>query len=274
MDSAENRTVVSAEQFLSLSSFLYQASGIYLANNEKNYNLIYNRTLSLCRKHSISSLNDLIARLKNDRLIQSNFVESMTTNTTSFFRESNHFDFLSDFYQQKTSQFKPGEPILMWCAACSTGEEPYSLAMTALETPPMAKHGFKILATDISPKVVSHAKRGYYHIKSDSSFPKEFLSKYFIKRGIEEYQVADSLSNKVQFANLNLKFDYPFTKQFDVVFCRNVLIYFEIHDIAEIIDKMVSAMKIGGILFLGHCEVAMGKHEKLKKLGPAIFQKI
>lgn len=259
----------SQKEFLLLASHIKKLAGINLPLSDKNKTLLSVRLQKLERKGICSSYAEVIEAVqRGDISIIAAFVFAMTTNTTSFFRENDHYEILKGLLPQ----FKG--PVRIWSSPCSTGEEPYSLAMTAEEILG-DKTEYKILATDINEIVLRIARRGEYPINRLNDI-KPSMSKYFtdFQDGDERrIKISSYLQSKVHFGQFNLLLDYPFDHPFDVIFCRNVLIYFEKKDVEYVVKKMRDNLKRGGYLFLGHSESAAGTVPGLKRVGPAVFMK-
>jgi len=202
-------------------------------------------------------------------------IELITVNETYFFREEN---LLNEFQRVVLSQYKertPGNPLRIWCSACSSGEEPYTLAILIEETGLFENGSVEIIASDINKKVLSKAKRGLYNKKSFSfrTMPKEILDKYFISYE-EEYKIRDSIRFMVDFRCLNLLDDNIAEKigEVDIIFCRNVLIYFDMKAINKVISSLYNVLKTGGYLFLGHAETITGMNTGFKTIyAPSAF---
>jgi len=188
-------------------------------------------------------------------------IELITVNETYFFREEN---LLEEFQKVILPQYKdrtPSYPLRIWCAACSSGEEPYTLAILTKEAGLFEDGAIEIIASDINKKVLQKAKRGIYNKKSFSfrTMPEEILHKYFISFE-EEYKVRDSIREMVDFRCLNLLDEHIVQKigTVDIIFCRNVLIYFDKKAIHKVVRSLYDALKTGGYLLLGHAETITG----------------
>ncbi|MCE3252188.1 MAG: protein-glutamate O-methyltransferase CheR [Cellvibrio sp.] len=197
-------------------------------------------------------------------------VDLLTTNETYFFREPAHFHFLRDdiIPQQGANKMR------VWCAASSTGEEPHSIAMVLAET--LGKCDWDILATDISSKVLEHARTGVYRAERINHIPADYLKKY-CRRGIGDYEgmlaVVPSLRSRISFEQHNLLHARENNAQFDVIFLRNVLIYFDNETKQKVIDNMLQSLRPGGWLILGHCESLQGLDVGVKTIKPSIYRK-
>jgi chemotaxis protein methyltransferase CheR len=267
------------EGFLAVAKLLKELSGIALEGNAKNNSLMASRLSSILRQKKIKNYNDYLKYLKqNGQAAQNEFVSALTTNTTQFFRESAHFEHLCSYLptimQKKMSR---GESELrVWCAASSTGQEPYSILINILETlPQMTQWSLKFLATDIDLKVLEKASNGNYSLEEMESLPPMFRMKYFemLKDADKKYfQTKIDYSKIIHFAEFNLLDDpYPFQHKFDVVFCRNVLIYFERDEAEKVVSKILGCMNEGGVLYLGHSEGGLMQSKLGESIGPATY---
>ena len=207
-------------------------------------------------------------------------IDVVTTNKTEFFRESPHYDYLT---QAVLPQLLEGSKIgrhkvLIWSAGCSTGEEPYTLAMVLSEFAKACPgFSFNILATDISTTVLEKAQLGVYDIDKISALPLLLQRRYFI-RGNDKNRfcarVIPEIRNNIQFRRLNLlDKEYRIRNQVDIIFCRNVFIYFNRVTQQSVIDKFIERLRPGGYLFLGHTETLAGTKSGLFSVAPAVFRK-
>lgn len=262
-----------------VKNILYSLTGITLSENKDI--MITNRLDKL--KRNIGSNLDIVELLKEieDGKYTTEFINTFTTNKTHFFREDFHFVDLRDRvlpefnHQRKT--------INMYCSASSTGEEPYSMAMTVKEVSSIMKAN--IIATDIDTNVLQQAADGIYRYqKSSKEFPDWIQPQKYFKRRVEKnfsgdeifIKANDNLKEMITFAQMNLSDDsYPFEKNFfDVIFCRNVLIYFSFEDQNIILKKLFSHLKIGGTLYIGHSENPHDLINYVKRVGQNIFIKL
>jgi chemotaxis protein methyltransferase CheR len=267
----------SEDEFTRLSATLRRLTGIHLPLNDKNLALMSSRLMKL-RSEGISSYRDLLMAMeKRDMRILHLFVSAMTTNTTHFFREEDHFPILARVVQERVLSLPQGSPpeIRVWCAASSTGEEAYALAITLHELQNRCQFTPRLLATDVDFKVLARAKTGIYSAKQMENVPSSLLNKYFApfdEDGNRWYRVTESLKSMIQFGRFNLLKNYPFRYQFDVIFCRNVLIYFEKESVQYVIRQMTQVLRPGGHLFLGHSEAVAGMFPGLRREGPAVYR--
>ena len=262
-----------------VKSILYSLTGITLTENKDI--MINNRLDKLKRNTKYSgNIENLLSEIANGKYI-TEFINTFTTNKTHFFREDFHFVDLKDRVLPNFSNSR--DEIKMYCSAASTGEEPYSMAMTVKEADALLNAS--IMATDIDTDVLQQAANGIYRFqKSSKEFPEWIKPQKYFKRRIQKnlvgdevlIKVNDDLKKMVTFAQMNLNdHEYPFSKhQFDVVFCRNVLIYFSVEDQNTILKKLFSLLKIGGTLYIGHSENPHDLINYSKRVGQNIFVKI
>jgi chemotaxis protein methyltransferase CheR len=251
-----------------LRKFLRDRSGLVLAI-EKQY-LAESRLLPLARRNGMSTLAELIERLRNRTPppLATQVVEAMTTNETFFFRDKIPFDHFRDTIMPGLIAARAREKrIRIWCNAASTGQEPYSLAM-ALKSMGSAIAGYRIdiVATDLSSDVLEKAKAGIYsQFEVQRGLPVQTLLKFFDQVG-ESWQLAPDLRSMVQFRPLNLLNDFSALGTFDVVFCRNVLIYFDQENKIATLNRIARQMPGDGFLVLGAAETVIGLTEAFKPL--------
>lgn len=240
--------------FERVRKMIVNAAGISLADSKQS--MVYSLLAKRLRAVNINRFQTYLDQLENNPRNPEweHFVNALTTNLTSFYRESHHFDLL----KQQLQHLRGKGDIRIWCSAASTGEEPYTLAITAMEafnstTPPVS-----ILATDIDTKVLETARKGVYRMDQTDKIPKDILKKYFLKgNGASEglIRVRPELQKLIQFRQLNLLApDWPIQAGFDAIFCRNVMIYFEKDVQFEILKRFAPLMNTGGLLYAGHSE--------------------
>jgi chemotaxis protein methyltransferase CheR len=208
-------------------------------------------------------------------------LDCISTNLTEFFREAAHFDFLAEkalpaLLEKKRK--KREKKIRIWSAGCSTGEEPYSISMILAECiEQLGEWDIKILATDLSTRVLKKAMQGVYAKDRLKGIPLQMLNAYF-EKGVhnfkDHYRVKDFLRNMIVFRRLNLiDGAFPFKGQFDFIFCRNVMIYFHKQTQAELVSKFYQHLAPDGYLFLGHSESLAGTETRFRYVRPTIYQK-
>ncbi len=251
---------ISPATFTFLNALLKERSGIHL-QQDKEY-LLENRLLPIIRQHNIASIDALAQQLQsspNDALCNE-IIEAMTTNETLFFRDTKPFDALRDTILPAVTEHSSGNTIRIWSAACSSGQEPYSLAITLLENPQLLNgKTVEIHASDIDNTILEKAKTGIYsQFEVQRGLPITLLLKYFTQEG-EKWQIKDDVKSHITFAQHNLiSSNYSILGTFDIIFCRNVLIYFEEETKRTILNNLQSVLAPNGFLFLGSSETTFG----------------
>jgi chemotaxis protein methyltransferase CheR len=271
----------SARQLDRARSLAYAHSGITLGDNKDV--MISNRLDKLKRSLNSEDIDTLLALVEKGEHIET-FVSTFTTNKTNFFRESFHFDDLKERVIKQAIESAQG--LKIYCSAASTGEEPYSILMTIEQANTEYRttlSNYSLIATDIDLDVLKHAENGIYEWnKNADDFPSWIKPANYFKRkphptkeGDYLVKVKDNLSRKVRFDQMNLmSASYPFKpEEFDVVFCRNVLIYFNQDDQNSILKKLFRTLKLGGTLYLGHSESPLELAPFVERCGQNIFVK-
>ncbi|WP_233712902.1 MULTISPECIES: CheR family methyltransferase [unclassified Helicobacter] len=266
-----------------IQEYLYKITGIYLDTSKQT--MIKNRLETLKKFpvfEGITTTGELIALASRNAQARQLFINAFTTNQTDFFREKAHFQDMLD--RVLPSLFKNQFNIRIYCAASSTGEEPYSIAATVLHASEIynSSCNVEILASDIDTSVLQEAEEGLFTLSPTLNLPNWVnMDKYFdtlqkCADGTRKIRAKDELKRMIKFFPLNL-FDnnYPFRKdEFDVIFCRNVLIYFKVHDQNTILHRLFRHLKMNGTLYIGHAEDVLGLKEKLERLGNKTYIKI
>ncbi len=267
-----NYMTLKDNHFHYICSIVNQLSGIVL--NEGKRTLVKSRISKRIRALKLQSFEQYVDYLNSQTDSQeiSKMIDVITTNKTSFFREPVHFDYLTEkiFPELKSHR------IRFWSAACSSGEEPYSLAMLLREKiSDIDKRDVKILATDISSSMRDRAVNASYKKDHISHLPVEYLNKYFYKiKGLEEqYKIKDNIQNMVQVSLLNLMDHWPMKGPFDVIFCRNVMIYFDTQTQEKLVNRFWDLLPANGYLFVGNAECLSRIAHKFKYVNPAIYKK-
>ncbi|UPA08141.1 protein-glutamate O-methyltransferase [Borrelia hermsii DAH] len=269
---------INQEELSRLTKIIYNNFGINL--NEKKKLLIESRLSSIIKAKNLSSFTEYINYLENQKnqisLIE--LVDKISTNHTYFFREPNHFEFLENKLLPKMlkQMMQSEEEIRIWSAGCSSGEEAYTIAMILNEYIDNNKIHckVKILATDISITVLNEAKRGIYPEDRVKTLPKHLKNKYLNKLTNNKFEVKDILKKMIQFKKLNLMNEFfPFKKKFDLIFCRNVMIYFDEKTRNKLAEKFNQHLKNDSYLFIGHSETIRG-NKNLEYIMPATYKKI
>ncbi len=260
------------KDFTILSAKAYDISGIVLGDHKKE--LVYSRIARRVRKLQLSNFTQYCGYLETHEDTETNeFLNAITTNLTSFFRESHHFEFLSKVVIPEWKKKGTQHPIRIWSSACSTGPEPYSIAITLSKNMSVKSHDIKILATDLDSDVLKKARTGIYSLEDIEQLPKDYLSSFQRKKDSDVGQVKESLRDMVQFNRLNLLGPWPIKNKFDVIFCRNVVIYFNKETQIELFGRLADQLNPGGYLFIGHSETLHGVSEQFDSKGRTIYQK-
>ncbi|CAI9415975.1 Chemotaxis protein methyltransferase 1 [Pleomorphomonas sp. T1.2MG-36] len=249
-----------------LRQFLKSRSGLVLSN-EKQY-LIESRLLPVARKAGLQSIAALVAKLKEPRetVLAEAVVEAMTTNESFFYRDKTPFEHFTQMMMPELLKARASQKkIRIWCAAASTGQEPYTLAMCLKEMESkLAGWRIEILGTDISNEVLDRAKAGTYtQFEVQRGLPIQLLLKYFTQQG-ESWTIAPQLRSMVQWKKFNLLESFAGFGQFDIVFCRNVLIYFDQTTKVDILGRIAKTMTPDGYLVLGAAETVVGLTDAFK----------
>lgn len=267
-------SILSDEIYTKFCDLIYLKSGIFLTDRKKE--LLQARVGKILRKRNIPSYKEYLTIVNNDKTGRElvDLLNAISTNLTYFFREENHFMFLENII--KEGYFNRPIVYRIWSSACSTGEEPYSIAMTLKEKLPEDKsRNIKILATDIATDVLQRAIAGNYSNNSCDKLPQNYLHKYFsASSGINCIKIKENIKNMVLFKRLNLIANFPFKNKFDIIFCRNVMIYFDRQTQQKIVQKFYDCMNIGSYLFIGHSESLNSISHGFKYIKPAIYKKI
>jgi chemotaxis protein methyltransferase CheR len=278
MDHFSKAYVLSDEEFTKFKNLVYKIVGINLNDTKKM--LLISRLSKRLRVLGLSNFSDyydyLVAEgARHDEL--NTFVNLITTNKTDFFREQHHFDLLSSQVLPRLAQrVRRGQQknIRIWSAGCSTGEEPYTMAMVVQEFLRTSgeRLDIRILATDIDTSVLAHAQAGIYRRNRISGVANEYLQRYFHNHDGESLVVDNSLKAMIRFGRFNIMHDFPFKFGFDVIFCRNVLIYFSPQDRKHLVAKYCSVLRPDGCLALGHSESLVVDSLPLRSLGTTFYQ--
>ncbi|MDR1050297.1 MAG: protein-glutamate O-methyltransferase [Deltaproteobacteria bacterium] len=271
-------------EYQTIAVFVHKASGINLLDGKKELvrARLAKRISQLQMKNFKSYFQYVMTDSSGDELVF--LLDALATNLTSFWREPQHFDFMTKTFvpELEARRKRPGgggPRMRVWSAACSSGEEPYTIAMVVMERSPFFANGgdFRILATDLSTKVLNVAKRGQYGPESVKNIPPAPLGLYMTKtpaeRGGHIYQIKPEVRRIISFRRFNLMDPMPFKGPMDLIFCRNVMIYFDRDTIARLVDKFYGLLEVGGYLFIGHSESLSGLDHKLQYVAPCIYRK-
>lgn len=259
--------------FARVKAIIYRTAGINLGDSKKQ--LVYSRLARRLRALGLGNFDEYLAYLEHHNSEQQEFINALTTNLTAFFRESHHFSILSDFAKNKRNS---PDKLRVWCAASSTGEEPYSIAMTLVEafgsyTPPV-----EIIASDIDSAVLQFAEQGVYSIDRLDALTLEQKKNFFLRgkgKNSGKAKVIDKLRQLVSFKQINLlEQDWRLKPGFDVIFCRNVMIYFDKPTQIKLLERMVRLLKPDGIYIAGHSESFSNATHLVRLIGKTTYQRV
>ena len=254
------------QDFDSVRKMIYDHAGISL--NPSKQEMVYSRLVKRLRANNLTAFSDYIALLqRGNRAELQAFVNALTTNLTFFFREEHHFKILAEHVRPRKT------PVSLWCSACSTGEEAYSMAITMADlygtlTPPV-----RILASDVDTTVLEKAKSGIYDKAQTEKIPDEQFRKYFIEIPGKGAKIRPEIREMVAFRQINLLDEgWPVRGYFDAIFCRNVMIYFDKKTQAAILGKFASLLQQDGLLFAGHSESFHHVPELFRLRGKTVYE--
>ncbi len=265
----ERDLVLTDADFTRIRELIYQRAGIVLAEHKRE--MVYSRLAKRLRHHGMTRFTDYLVRLERQPEAKEweAFTNALTTNLTAFFREAHHFPLLAEHIKNKQ------DPVTIWCSAASTGEEPYSLAMTLLETLGAKAAQAKVIATDIDTDALARARAGVYPLEQVRKLD-EVRVKRFFQKGTGNHagfaRVRPEVSALVEFLPLNLlASQWPIKGPFDAVFCRNIMIYFDKDTQSKILKRFAPLMKPDGLLFAGHSENFSYISDAFKLRGQTVY---
>lgn len=261
--------VLSDKDFKGFRQLIFDEAGIHMSDAKKP--LISGRLAKRLAQHGVDSYGDYYKIVTQDPKERQMAVDLLTTNETFFFREPKHFEFLA---QTIVPACANANPLRVWSGASSTGEEPYTIAMTLAEA--LGHWRFEILASDISTRVLATARKALYPIEDAQDIPKAFRSKYCLKGvGSQEgwFLMDQPIRNRVQFEQINLNTALPDVGVFDVIFLRNVMIYFNTETKREVVARLLQRLRPGGYFIISHSESLHGVTEDLQMVKPSIYRK-
>lgn len=266
----------SEKDFKFIRDLISDRTGIVLADHKVD--MVYGRLSRRLRELNLSSFNQYLGNLESDEQELIHFVNALTTNLTAFFREKHHFEFMTSDLLPKLIKKKTNKRLRIWSAGCSSGEEPYTIAMTVGSLLPDSRGwDAKILATDLDSNMVTKASNGIYTEERVNGLSKEQMKKWVSKgRGDNSSMVkmSDKLREMITFKQLNLMHEWPMKGPFDIIFCRNVLIYFNKETQAMLFDRYADMLAPDGHLFIGHSESMYKICDRFNLLGKTIYKKI
>ena len=263
---------MSYENFLHIREVAHRITGITLSDHKQN--MIYGRLARRLRALNLTSFDDYCKLLVDDTPEVNEFINAITTNLTAFFREKHHFDFLKNTALPRLLRNNVrSKRLRIWSAGCSTGEEPYSIAMTLAACSGFAHWDAKILATDLDSNVVAKGQAGIYQEDRCTGIPDEYTR--YLKRNPStgEIKVRESVQKSIAFKQLNLLHSWPMKGPFDVIFCRNVVIYFDQETQKKLFARYHQILADGGYLFIGHSENLSRVSSDFTSLGKTMYQK-
>ena len=270
---------ITDKEFQLISSLIYNNFGINITHEKRS--LIVCRLQKILQRSNFENFNEYYEYILSDSTGEAilELVNRITTNYTFFNREKDHFDYfiqvsLPDIMANLRK--KRVNDLRIWCAGCSTGQEPYMLAILMLEAFGEEYRSWNagILATDISNQVLTVAQEGVYTTDSIESIPKHLRLKYFTKKGEDKWAVSQQLKKEVTFRRFNLMNEqFPFKKPFHIIFCRNVMIYFDQTTRDALIKRFHDSMEVGGYFFIGHSETINRGQSPFRYIKPAIYKK-
>jgi len=269
---AQNREFAWTDRdFDRVRELIYQRAGIDLQAGK--HAMVYSRLSRRLRETGHTSFSEYLTWLeRTDGAEWQEFVNALTTNLTSFFREQHHFEILTQTLAQR-----PSGPWKVWCNAASTGEEPYSIVMTAFDALGKGANAFRLTASDIDSKVLAHAAQGVYRADALKGVSQAQLQKYFL-RGTNGntgmVRARPEMRAAIDFISVNLiRDDWPFREPFDLVFCRNVMIYFDGPTQRRVLERIHRVMKPGGMLFVGHAENFSDSRDLFTLRGKTVYER-
>ncbi len=266
------------DEFHRIRELIYKLAGISLADGKKD--LVYRRLSGRVTQLGLTSFSDYYDLLMRDSTNElQTFCDSLTTNFTSFFREQHHFDFLQRQYLPGLSDnaSRLGNRLRIWSAGCSSGEEPYSIAITLRDHfRDVDRWDTRILATDLDTQVIETCKSGIYSDERLEKVPSAARKRWFSPNAAQPgtFKVNSRLQSMITFKQLNLMSPWPMKGPFDIIFCRNVIIYFDKQTQARLVDRFADLLADGGYLIIGHSESLLNVSERFELTGKTIHRKI
>ncbi|WP_028578450.1 CheR family methyltransferase [Desulfomicrobium escambiense] len=277
--SGQNAPLMTDRELKQFSEFIYSELGIKITQAKKTMlQARLQRRLRTLNMRSYGQYLEYLQSLKGLEVELPQMVDAVTTNTTSFFREPRHFEFLSQTILPQWQKKNAGRVFTVWNAGCSSGEEPYTTAMTLMDYHErVSPLRFSIVATDISTDILHKAARAVYEEEKIATIPVEFRRKYLLRskdKNMRMVRIAPELRETVSFRRLNFMDNFQFREKMDLIFCRNVMIYFDKKTQNELVQKFCNHLEPGGHLFIGHSESLAGTGLPLQQLAPATYVRI
>ena len=269
----DQELLLTDEQFEFIRQFVHARSGIALSAGKRD--LVYGRLRHRLRAHQMSGFDEYCALLKRRPETESReLINAITTNLTAFFREAHHFEFVRDKLMPAwlTSPHRPPR-IRLWSAGCATGEEPYSLAITVLDALGGRPADLDILATDIDTQVLADAATATYAAERIKPLRPAYRRWFQPTGGGEKIRVAKEITDLIRFRQLNLSKPWPSAGPFDLIFCRNVVIYFDKETQRNLFERLADALVPNGHLVIGHSETLFNMTDRFELIGRTIYRK-
>lgn len=271
--------LMTAGELKRFSEFIYTELGIKITPAKKTMlQARLQRRLRTLNLRSYGDYLDYLQSLQGLEVELPQMVDAVTTNTTSFFREPKHFEFLTTRILPNWTKSHPHGVFSIWNAGCSSGEEPYSTAMVLLDYGQrVSPVRFSIVATDISTEILHQATRAVYEEEKIGTIPLNFRSKYLLRskdKNKRLVRMAPEVRATVSFRRLNFMDDFQFREEMDLIFCRNVMIYFDKKTQQALVQKFCDHLVPGGHLFIGHSESLAGTNLPLRQLAPSTYQRL
>jgi chemotaxis protein methyltransferase CheR len=266
------------QEFQAIRDLVYDRFGINLTEQKRG--LVVGRLQKVLRQRGMTCFGEYYRQLQSDPSgsMISELIDRISTNHTFFFREPDHFSFLRETVLPQLRQSNVREKDMrLWCAAAATGEEPYTLAMVLMDffSDQYVAWQAGLLATDISDRALSTAKRACYSSERVQHMPPLFKQRFLQKKGADEWEVIDKVRREVVYRRFNLmNTTFPFKRPFDIIFCRNVMIYFDTPTRQALVQRLCSVLRPGGWLFIGHSETIGRSITTLQSIRPAVYRKV
>ncbi|HUX64777.1 protein-glutamate O-methyltransferase CheR [Sulfuricella sp.] len=265
------KQIISDREFGDFRNLLYGITGINLSAGKKA--LVSGRLAKRLRERQLESYGEYFRFLSSgqDPAELQTAIDLLTTNETYFFREAKHFEFLRE---QILPQFARNRPFRVWSAASSSGEEPYSIAMTLADC--LGEESWEVFGSDISSRVLEKARSGHYLMERAKDLPRQHLVNYCLK-GVKSqagtFLIDQRLKSRMRFQQVNLNADLPGVGEFDVIFLRNVMIYFDTETKRRVVERLWHTLKPQGYLIIGHSESLNGVFDRMQVVKPSVYRK-
>lgn len=265
------------DEFRKLSAYIKKEYGINLKDEKRT--LVSGRLQNVLVQSGLTNFSDYFDYVVNDKtgVAAGIMINKISTNHTFFMREEDHFYYLRDHILPHLAHTIKDRDLRIWSAGCSSGEEAYTLAMLIDDYfgADQLLWDTKILATDISTEVLTSAQKGIYSVDRLQNVPNQWKMKYFRSNGNDKVEVSEGLKNEIVFRKFNLMEEvFPFKKKFHVIFCRNVMIYFDNQTRYKLVNQFYNQLENGGYLFVGHSESIVRDGTKFKYIRPAVYRKM